>query len=130
MKSLKIYAVLFLAVLVNLSINAQQVSNDFINMNMFIEKYKSDTSLVVLDVRTEAELSGPLGRLERIVHIPIQQLQDRFNELSKYKDKEIAVICRTGARSDIATQFLREKEFNAKNVLGGMVEFRKLNHNK
>ncbi len=130
MKNLKIYAILFLAVLVNLSINAQQVSNDFINMNMFIEQYKNDTSLVVLDVRTETELSGPLGKLNRIINIPVQQLDTRFSELSNYKDKEIAVICRTGNRSGFATQFLRGKGFNAKNVLGGMIEFRRRENNK
>lgn len=129
MKSLRIYTVSFLITLLNISGYTQQGQDDSMDMTKFIQKYGSDSSLVVLDVRTEAELLGTLGKLDGIVHIPIQQLQDRVNELSKFKDKEIAVICRTGSRSYIATQFLIEKGFNAKNVLGGMVEFRILENN-
>ena len=95
-------------------------------MTEFIEKYKSDSALVVLDVRTERELLGSLGKLDRVINIPVQVLESRIGELSKYKESEIAVICRTGNRSDLATDILRAKGFNAKNVLGGMAEYRKL----
>lgn len=95
-------------------------------MTEFIEKYKSDSALVVLDVRTERELLGSLGKLDRVINIPVQVLESRIGELSKYKGNEIAVICRTGNRSDLATDILRAKGFNAKNVLGGMAEYRKL----
>ncbi len=130
MKHAKIISVLILICLLNLLACAQQEEDKVISMEEFIEKYNSDSSLVVLDVRTEAELSGPLGRLDRIINIPVQQLDARVNELSKYKEKEIAVICRTGNRSNTATQYLREKGFSAKNVLGGMVEYRELENNK
>jgi rhodanese-related sulfurtransferase len=130
MKHEKIISILILICLLNLLACAQQEQNDTIIMEDFIEKYNSDSSLVVLDVRTEAELSGSLGKLDRIINIPIQQLDARLNELSKYKDNEIVVICRTGNRSGTATQFLREKGFNAKNVLGGMAEYRELEKNK
>ena len=104
----------------------QKEKKNTMEMNEFIEKYKNDTTLVVLDVRTEQELSGSLGKLDRIINIPVQLLENRIEELSKYKDKDIAVICRTGNRSGVATEILRGKGFNAKNVLGGMVEYRKL----
>ena len=132
MKKIKIYVlpILLLIVLSNLPINAQQVENDFMDMSEFIEKYKSDSSFVVLDVRTIAELSGPLGKIDGIINIPIQQLLPRMDELYKYKNKVIAVICRSGNRSFYATRFLIDKGFKAKNVLGGMIEFRKLENNK
>ena len=116
---------LFIVLLLSAISCAQQEDKSYMEMADFIKKYNSDTTLVVLDVRTEQELSGSLGKLDRVINIPVQVLEDRIGELSKYKEKEIAVICRTGNRSGVATEILRKKGFNAKNVLGGMVEYRK-----
>ncbi len=88
------------------------------------EKMKSDSTLIILDVRTPEELVGPLGKLDKVINIPVQELEKRVDELDAYKNREIAVICRTGHRSHIATMFLMQHGFNAKNVLGGMVEYR------
>ncbi|KKB33712.1 Rhodanese-like domain protein [Bacillus thermotolerans] len=47
------------------------------------------------------------------------ELEKRFEELNK--DEEIHIICRTGTRSDLASQQLTEKGFkNVKNVVPGM----------
>ena len=95
-----------------------------IKMDDFVQKLENDTSLVVLDVRTPQELRGPLGKIDGVINIPVQQLEERINELEPYKDKEIAVICRTGNRSSKGTIILNENGYNAKNVLGGMTEYR------
>lgn len=129
MKNSKIILISIAILLLNLLACAQQQEDSVISMEEFIEKYNSDSTVVVLDVRTEAELSGPLGKLDGVINIPIQELDARYMELSEYKDQEIDVICRTGNRSGTATQFLREKGFNAKNVLGGMAEYRELEGN-
>lgn len=86
---------------------------------------KDDSTFVILDVRTPSELVGPLGKINEVINIPIQELESRIGELNKYKDKEIAVICRSGNRSNTGTKILRENGFNAKNVLGGMIVYRK-----
>ena len=130
MKISKIILILIAILLLNLLACAQHQEDSEIRMEEFVEKYNSDSTLVVLDVRTESELSGPLGRLDRVINIPIQELDARYLELLEYKNLEIDVICRTGNRSGTATQFLREKGFNAKNVLGGMTEYRELEGNK
>jgi rhodanese-related sulfurtransferase len=101
-----------------------QDKNTEMNIGELKTAMKENPDLIILDVRTEPELTGYLGHLEGIVHIPVQELGQRVNELNKYKDKDIAVICRTGNRSDAATKFLRQQGFDAKNVLGGMVEYR------
>jgi rhodanese-related sulfurtransferase len=88
------------------------------------EKIKSDSTLVILDVRTVEELTGPLGKIEGVINIPIQEIDKRIHELDQYKEKEIAVICRTGNRSSTVTSILRKEGFNAKNVVGGMVQYR------
>lgn len=98
--------------------------NEF-TMEEFKKELKDNSSLIVLDVRTEAELSGPLGHIPGVVHIPVDELQSRINELDQYKNNLIAVICRSGVRSERATNTLSKNGFNAKNVLGGMLEYRK-----
>lgn len=103
----------------------QQNTDNTITVEQLKLQMKSDSALVILDVRTPAELVGPLGKIERVINIPIQELQERIDELEKYKDKEIAVICRSGNRSNIGTRILRAHGFNAKNVLGGMIEYKR-----
>jgi rhodanese-related sulfurtransferase len=49
-----------------------------------------------------------------------------MDELKPYKDKDIAVICRTGNRSTTGTEILVENGYKARNVLGGMVAYNKV----
>ena len=105
---------------------AQQDKDSTITIQDLKKLMNDDSTLVILDVRTPAELTGSLGKIDNVINIPIQELEDRIGELSKYKDKEIAVICRSGNRSNTGTKILRENGYKAKNVLGGMIEYRKL----
>jgi rhodanese-related sulfurtransferase len=103
-----------------------QVNKDNeISISTLIEEMKSNKSLIIVDVRTPEELIGPLGKIDGVINIPVQEITNKFTELLKYKEKDIAVICRTGNRSRFGTDFLLSKGFKAKNVLGGMVEYRK-----
>ena len=104
---------------------AQQDKDSTMTVEELRQLMKSDSTLVILDVRTPGELVGSLGKLESVINIPINELQSRVNELAKYKDKEIAVICRSGNRSNTGTRILRENGYQAKNVLGGMIEYRR-----
>lgn len=109
----------------------------FYNMNaqdkpvMSVEEMKkkadAESSFIILDVRTPEELKGPLGQIDGVINIPLQQLEQRMDELKPYKDKEIAVICRSGNRSHYASEILKGKGYDAKNVLGGMIEYQRSN---
>jgi rhodanese-related sulfurtransferase len=126
---IKLFSALILYLFIlNLTSCAQQEQINSMDMKEFVNKYQTDSSIIVLDVRTEPELSGSLGRLERIVHIPVQELGTRIDELEKYKSKQIAVICRSGNRSALAAQILKSEGFNAVNVEGGMIQYRKLSN--
>ncbi|HEX2962957.1 MAG TPA: rhodanese-like domain-containing protein [Ignavibacteriales bacterium] len=96
-----------------------------ITVQQLKEKMKTDTSLVVLDVRTPEELKGPLGKIDGAVNIPVDQLEERIAEVEKLKGKDIAVICRSGHRSKRAQGILDKHGIKALNVLGGMTEYRK-----
>lgn len=63
--------------------------------------------LVILDVRTVSEYED--GHIEGAILIPVQEIEDRLDELSK-KD-EILVYCRTGNRSSTAIDIMQADGF-------------------
>ena len=85
---------------------------------------KLDSSLVILDVRNPYELEQYLGHIDGVINIPVQELEKRISELDEYKDRDIAVICRSGVRSVTATNILLQYGFKAVNVEGGMIRYR------
>ena len=104
-----------------------QEKNDFnISASELKQEMVKDSNLVILDVRTPQELVGQHGQIEGVINIPVQVLNQRINEMEKFKDKNIAVICRSGNRSVMATKMMQAKGYKAKNVLGGMKAYNKL----
>lgn len=124
MNKILLLASLLVILFLNLAAYAQQAENKNMTVTELKEKMHKD-SLVVLDVRTPEELTGPLGHIDGIINIPLQELKQRVHELDKYKNREIAVICRSGNRSSTATGYLTQVGFNAVNVEGGMIAYRK-----
>ncbi|MBU2444703.1 MAG: rhodanese-like domain-containing protein [Bacteroidetes bacterium] len=108
-----------------ITINGCAQSQNEISVIDLKEKIKTDSNLIILDVRMPQELESELGKIEGVVNIPIQELEARIHELDEFKDKEIAVICRSGNRSGQAVKILEPLGFNAKNVLGGMIQWNK-----
>ena len=52
--------------------------------------------------------------------VPLGHLSERLNELQAYKNKPIAVICRSGRRSAQGVQILQQAGFTqVTNVIGG-----------
>jgi len=84
------------------------------------KKLNVKNNILLLDVRTVAEFDGPLGHIAGAVLIPIQELEERIDELNEHKEKEIIVICRSGNRSQIGTRILISHGINAVNMVGGM----------
>ncbi len=115
----------FIFILITSFSCAQQDSTKNMSIEKFKDELKNNNKLIVLDVRTPQELEGPLGKIDGVINIPIQELEQRIGELKDYRSKEIAVICRSGNRSSIGTEILIKNGFKAKNVLGGMSAFRK-----
>src|SRR5262249_51096840 len=78
-------------------------------------KKAGKNNVVLLDVRTPEEFNGTapekFGRLKSAINIPIQQLQQRINELEAYKEKEIIVYCSHSHRSPQASYLLTQNGF-------------------
>lgn len=77
--------------------------------------------VIVIDVRTAAELNGELGSLDGARNIPLQLLPGKVKELPR---DTVYVVCRTGNRSAQAAAMLRTGGIAAFNVEGGMVAWR------
>jgi rhodanese-related sulfurtransferase len=72
---------------------------------------------ILLDVRQDWETK--LCRLENAVHIPIEEIQLRTEELDP--QNEIVVYCHQGVRSAAVAEYLRSLGFtDVKNLAGGL----------
>ncbi len=74
-----------------------------------------DASAVVVDVRQPDEYLG--GHVPGAVLIPLNDVPERFGELPT--DREVLVVCRSGGRSYVASEFLVANGVRAVNVAGG-----------
>lgn len=91
----------------------------------FRDKIKSDDVLVV-DVRQPEEFEA--GHLENAVNIDVKDegfLKIAVNTLPK--DKVIAVYCRSGKRSALASEMLSKKGYKVLNLDGGIENW--ISHN-
>ena len=80
-----------------------------------VEKLPRDGSVVLLDARTKAEYDR--GHIEGALHIPVDELRERMEELPK--DKPIYVYCHSGLRSYIACRMLTGSGRECYNLSGG-----------
>ena len=70
---------------------------------MKLEKIIKEKSGTIVDVRTAGEFMG--GNVQESVNIPLQELQQRLDEVKKLKTP-LVLCCASGGRSAMATQFL------------------------
>ena len=88
------------------------------------ESLDAGEDIHLLDVRepyenAEFNIGGILLPLGDIRNMQTDAIDD-------WKDEEIVAYCRSGNRSGVAAQFLEQMGFkNVKNLVGGMVEWRK-----
>ncbi|PGS55897.1 rhodanese-like domain-containing protein [Bacillus sp. AFS041924] len=73
----------------------------------------------IIDVREVDEVAA--GKIPEAIHIPLGLIEFRLDELDK--SKEYIMVCRSGARSGRATDFLQSNGYNAKNMIGGMLSW-------
>jgi rhodanese-related sulfurtransferase len=76
---------------------------------LLVRLEKADPDLVVLDVRTPAEFAA--GHVPGARNISHDQLAAKLGELSSLKDKQVVLYCRSGRRTALAGQTLRDAGF-------------------
>lgn len=89
---------------------------------VFVEdlKNRDKENTILLDLREDIEVEN--GMIEGAIHIPLNSLRDRLNELDK--GKEIWVYCAVGVRGWIGERILKNSGFNVKNLSGGYKAFK------
>ncbi|OLZ42973.1 hypothetical protein BS330_43505 [Amycolatopsis keratiniphila subsp. nogabecina] len=73
---------------------------------------------VLLDVRETDEYTA--GHAPGAVHLPLSRLRDGAEPPVDIGQRPVFAICRSGARSAIATGILAERGHTVSNVVGGM----------
>ena len=77
----------------------------------------------IVDVREASEYSGVLGHMRGAMLIPLGELKQRAQEISR--DKPVVAVCRSGARSAQAVVMLQKEGFHdVANLAGGMLRWR------
>lgn len=72
----------------------------------------------VVDVRTTAEVEKtPLHGAADAIHIPVDELRNRIDELDR--SKPTVVSCAVGVRGHLASRILSQNGFNVANLSGG-----------
>ena len=80
-----------------------------------VDALPRDGSVTLLDTRTAEEYQS--GHIEGTIHIPVDELRERMNELET--GKLVYVICQSGLRSYIACRILEQNGFACRNLAGG-----------
>lgn len=91
-----------------------------------IAKERVERDALFVDVRERYELAEISYDVPHIVNIPLSEFNERFIELPR--DKELIIVCRSGRRSLIVTEFLLQQGFvNVANMIGGIIDWAQKN---
>ncbi len=93
---------------------------------VYTDEYKNlpkDGSVTILDVR-RADERAEAGKLNGAMHIPIDELRDRMDEVAK--DKPVYIHCRSGPRSYLACRMLTQNGYDCYSYAGGFELFKNM----
>jgi rhodanese-related sulfurtransferase len=79
----------------------------------------SQNSIVLLDVRTEAEYNA--GHVAGAINISHDTIEENLALLTQYKESNVVVYCRSGRRASVAIDILTKNGFsNIQHLTGDM----------
>ena len=81
---------------------------------------KKKEDYLVIDVRKVDEYNA--GHLKHAISIPLEEIENRLDEISAYKDKNVVLYCNSGNRSAKLAQILSDKGYKVLNLLDGTKE--------
>jgi len=84
-----------------------------------LQKLRKDGSVFVVDVRSRDEYD--YANIAPDLLVPLDELMERMPELSSHQNDHVVVMCRSGARSAQACNYLIHQGFsNVSNLRGGI----------
>ncbi|MDF2540668.1 MAG: Rhodanese domain protein [Herbinix sp.] len=81
----------------------------------------SDKDFIILDVRTEEEYNS--GHIEGAILIPDTQILDKAEELLQDKDLTLLIYCRSGRRSALSAENLKDLGYTNIYDFGGITDW-------
>ncbi|PCJ85441.1 MAG: sulfurtransferase [Thiotrichaceae bacterium] len=84
---------------------------DMLSITNLKQRLDADEDLLLLDVRTAEDYDGEQGHIAGSMLLPLEQLEQRIDEISDYYERTVVCICRTDRKSAKAAQILAEKGF-------------------
>jgi len=101
-------------------------NSKLIDVKSVYEEFQSETSSVIIDVRSPEEYNG--GHIEKSISLPLEQVESGIEGAVPDKDTQIYMFCRSGGRSSMAQTILADKGYtNVKNIIGGILEWKDQN---
>lgn len=96
---------------------AENIENNLVKQFYYedLNKLSKDNNIILLDTRTSFEYQR--GSAAGFIHIPLDELRSRLDELEK--NKKIYVMCQSGLRSYLACRILNQYGFECYNFAGG-----------
>lgn len=82
-----------------------------LNITNLKQRMDEGEDILLLDVRTAEDYNGEQGHVAGSTLLPLEELEQRIDELSDYYEKTVVTICRTDRKSVKAAQILAEKGF-------------------
>ncbi len=84
---------------------------DMLNVTNLKKRLDNGDDILILDVRTPEDYHGEQGHIAGSTLLPLEQLEQRIDEIDDYYEKTVVCICRTDRKSAKAAQILAEKGF-------------------
>ena len=91
-----------------------------LDLNACLAAMKNTPRAVLIDVRDEDEFAA--GHIPGAICIPLERIEETADRLPE-RDAPLLLYCRSGRRSGLAEQALRERGYtNAVNI-GGIIDY-------
>ena len=84
-----------------------------------LQKMLKNPQTTLIDVRTRGEYAA--GHLDRAINVPLDEIEARISQINGLS-KPIVLYCRSGARSGMAAQILRQAGVQEVHNGGGIAD--------
>ena len=88
-----------------------------ISQEQLVTRMNSGEAPPLIDVRSPEEFRA--GHIPGAINIPLQEFEQRFDELSAYKDREAVLYCESGMRASHGGGWLASQGFDQLRYLDG-----------
>lgn len=84
---------------------------DMLSITKLKQRIDAGEDILLLDVRTAEDYAGEQGHIAGSTLLPLEELEQRIDEIDDYYEKTVVTICRTDRKSSKAALILAEKGF-------------------